>query len=231
MQVIYIFPPDEIPQAASLRVEDSQWQNLVAPIPLTLRWPQPFAFEQFEDASNLETGLDFSESLPLVAPCFVNTVPQVFTADDIFVAPQPTLALEEDWNVKPAPVASYTPPRVFVADDETQIVPPAFDEDFWINPVAPIFAYAVRVFSDDELIQIAAPIQGEDYWQSGVAPVAASIFLRAPDVDEQPGVFFVSAEPDVLGSGAVAVVCGGGSVTEVFGAGQAGVASGGGRIN
>jgi hypothetical protein len=234
MQLIYVFPPDELPQPATLRMEESEWRNPVAPGWFTLRWPHPFAFEQNESPT-LQTALDFSEWENPVAPAFVNTVPQIFTADDVFVAPQPMLAVEEDWNVKPAPVFAFPVPRIF-GDDETLVpTPPIQDEDYWTSGVAPVWCYPATVFLADDVIQFASPIQDDYAWQSNIAPAVASNWLQLPylpDPEEIPaGTLIVESTPTVLGSGAVAAVSGAGVVTMAVGAGQAGVASGEGGIN
>ena len=234
MHLLYFHPPDEVPQQPTLRIEENEWRNPVSPAWFSLLSPWPWQFEQHESPT-LETALVFDEWQNSVAPVHTYAVPPCYTADDVFVAPQPTIAVEEDWSIRPAPVAAYAVPRVFV-DDETLVpVPPIQDEDFWTSAVAPIFTYPARVFLADDVIQIEPPARDEDYWQSGVSPVAASIYLLLPylpDPEEIPASsLVVESAPDVLGVGGVAVVSGTGTVSEKVGVGQAGLASGSGGIN
>jgi hypothetical protein len=235
MQLFYFHQPDEIAQAPVLHVEDSQWTNLVAPVPLLFRFPHLWQFEQHESPT-LQTALVFDEWENPTAPRFVYPVPQVFTFDDVFVAPQPALATDEDlWKCLPAPVAFYPSPRVFAADDEIQIVPPIEDEDFWSNPVTPVFAYPARVFLDDDVWEIVPPIREELYWQNPVFQVAASNWLQLPylpDPEEIPAGFLVVASgPDVLGVGSIAESSGVGIVAVSMGSGQVALTQGSGRIN
>jgi hypothetical protein len=230
MQIFYCHQSDEIASAPVLHIEETEWTSHVAPVWFSLRAPSPWQFEQNESPT-LETALVFDEWQNPVRPQFVYAVPQVITADDIFIAAQPTIALEEDWNVKPAPVAFYPAPRVYSDDEVWTPTPPCFDEDFWTNPVAPVFAYAVRVFWDDDFIFPQPPARDEDYWQNAAAPVAVSNFLRAPDVDELPGFFFVASPLDVVGVGSISPVAGAGSTATSTGAGNVGIATGLGKVN
>jgi hypothetical protein len=231
MQLIYIFPPDELPrQPTTLHVDEDFWQNPVAPIPLTLQRLDAWAFEQGEDANNLETALVFDEWQSLVQPLWCYPLPQLFTSEEPITAPAAILGIDEDFLVTTTSPIVYALPRVFTADDEIVPTPPNFDEDFWVNAVAPVWTYPAIVFLADDVIQFAPPIQDEDVWQSYVAPVAASIYLRAPDVDELPGVFFVT-EQDVVGVGTVALVSGTGIAGTSAGVGVAVLPSGTGRVN
>jgi hypothetical protein len=236
MRLIYIFPPDEIPQPPNLRIEESEWTCKPAPIWFSLLAPSPWTFEQNESPT-LQTGLDFSETLPLVAPVAVYAVPFVYTADDVFVAAQPTLAADEENEVVhcTSSFSALPVPRIFW-DDETLVpVPPIQDEDFWINPVASVFAYAVKVFSDDDFLVPQPPCRDEDYWQNAVAPMPAQNFLLLPylpDADEIPaGFLFAAILPESLGFGTITESSGAGSVTIATGVGQANLANGTGRIN
>jgi hypothetical protein len=235
MQLFYFHAPDEVPmQPSAIHADEDFWQNPVAPIPFTLQRLDAWTFEQNESPGLFgQYGDDYVVNL--VAPLWCYPLPQLFTSEEPITAPAAILGIDEDFLVITTSPMVYALPRVFTADDEIVPTPPMFDEDFWSNAVAPVFSYTARVFLDDDVIQIEPPARDEDYWQNGVAPIAASIYLLLPylpDVEEIPaGFLVVTADPDVLGSGAVAVVSGAGVVSTAVGAGQVGLASGEGGIN
>ena len=237
LRLIYFPQPDELPQPpVAIHADEDFWVNRVAPVWFSLLAPGPWQFDQNESPT-LQTALDFSDWQNPVAPIRAYPVPQIFSFDDVFVAPAPTLAADEDfWLLCLIYTIAQNVPRAFSDDELTEIVPPIQDEDFWRNPVAPVFAYSARVFLDDEIFPVAPPIRDEDLWINAVAPVAASNWLRLPylpDAEEIPaGYLFVGSVPEVLGVGTVTLqVSGAGTVGVNEGAGQIAAATGEGRIN
>jgi hypothetical protein len=234
MQLFYYHQPDEVPQLATLHVEETEWQCRVTPIPFTLRWPNPSQFEQGESPT-LETALVFDEWESLVQPVWAYPLPQLFTSDETITAPAAVLGIDEDFPVTTASPIVYALPRVFIVDDEIVPTPPNFDEDFWSNAVAPVWCYPAIVFLADDVIQFASPIQDDYAWQSNIAPAVASNWLQLPylpDPEEIPaGFLIVASSPTVLGAGEAAMVSGAGSVDTNAGIGAAVLPTGTGRVN
>jgi hypothetical protein len=238
MRLIYLHQPDELASPPTfIHADEDFWQNRVAPTPLTFRRLDAWTFDQNEQASGLQIGLDFADVWQNpVAPVRVYPVPQVFTFDDTFVAPAPVLRTDEDlWSVRPGPVWAFPVPRVFLSDDETQIVPPCVDEDFWVNPVAPVWSYRGIAFSDDDVFQIEPPAMDETYWQNATTPLQAANWLRLPYLPDPEEIAAASLygppAPTVLGVGVAVENSGVGVAGIASGLGQIIEASGEGRVN
>jgi len=238
-RVSYCHQTDEVPRPPSaIHFEEDYWQNRTAPVPLTFRWPNPWIFEQFESPS-LETALVFDEWKNLVAPVHVYPVPQVFSQDDVFVAPASTLHLAELYWLNPvAPVFSGPVPKVFSDDDVIEIQPTCLGEDYFRSYiVTSIWTYAPTAFTVDDVIIPTPPIRDEDFWVSPVAPIQATNFVALPylpDPEELPAASLIGLVPDgVQGSGMIEGIFGSGvaTVPRVSGSGQIRGVTGGGKID
>src|SRR5207244_1042345 len=157
--------PEELP-AGSLFGQDDEdfWQNPVAPVAATIRWPQQYVFG---DQSDVPAG-----------------ALKKFTSPDEDYWLNPIFALPAVGGVTPASFYQSLP---YLFDEATQQVPSAAqDEDYWQSSVLPSqasFYQALPYSFDSGEMDFVNPLD-EDFWANPVLPVqAANLGLYLPDAE------------------------------------------------
>jgi len=174
--------PEEIP-AGSLfgQPDEDYWINPVAPVSATLLWPQPFQFEQNEQATRcLDEDFWANPTAPVAASVYQRLPlgdPEELPAGSLYGVP-----VEEYWQNPVPPVPASQLVLSFVDPDYA----PAFiDEDFWINPTIPVAAFVVPQpwFTQDEVFARL----DEDYWpQFVITALGQNVSLAVVDSEFVP---------------------------------------------
>lgn len=197
--------------------EDVVWQQFVQPDPGSLIWPQPFTFEQNEQATNLVAFTDevFWQNPTAPVPDSIWLLRQ-----DAFDTQDPagslTLVLDDAFYALNVPGVPQPDPGslrllqqwLFEQNEPAGSLRNNIDEDFWINPVAPVNWPQPSVFVFDEQPGfIPNTDRDEDFWNLLVAPIPATNYISLPygsgfslnDPEEIPaGNLFVPIPPPVV---------------------------------
>jgi hypothetical protein len=186
---IYFPDSDDVP-AGSLhgQPDEDYWQNRVAPVPPIFSWPQPFSFEQHENAAGLygqpdeDFWLNWVRPVP---PLFQWPQPYQFEQDEnaagLYGQPE-----ESIWTPRIAPAVYPNLYKIFSDDDVIVAQPVIFqpDEDTWVNfnRQAPYTFFWPQPYQFDQE-ENAASLFGqydEDFWKNAVAPVSPATYTPQP---------------------------------------------------
>lgn len=186
--------------------EDVFWPQFVPPVADRLLWPQPFTFEQNEQAAGLVAFTDeifWQNPTPPVADSLYVLRQDLF--DEQVPSGSLTLILDDGFQpnfVQPLPDSL----RLLQQWPFEQLDPSGSlyylrDEDFWQNPVSPVVWPQPAVFVFDEQI-VAQPSSGrdEDFWNLLVPPVAAANYIALPY-----GAGFGFTDPEEIPAGSLFV--------------------------
>jgi hypothetical protein len=208
-------------EIASLITDEDAWQNPAAPAQASLRFPQPWQFEQQEVFARFDE--DYWQHF--IAP----TIPQppIFISQDAeFVAAQ--ICDEDYWQSSP-PWSVTRPPILFRAEDDFVFVA-ALDESGWnFSPVWSA-APAPIIFRSDDDAAFAQPHSfDEDFWNVYIVNVPASLLWPQPWICETlDSELFPLPTSLVLGSGGASPDTGAGSASGITGVGVVSATTGAG---
>jgi len=172
-------PQDEI---IGLNVDETYWQNPVAPIPSTLGslyLPDPE--ELPGNLVNLQVDEAYWQNP--VPPVQASLYQPLALVDPDFAPPTvAAFQLDEDFWVQPPPVQSSFYQKLPLGDVEeipgSLYIP--LDEDFWVNPVAPIQAsFSPLPFQIEPDFATVISLD-EDFWQNPVFSVQATLYQTQP---------------------------------------------------
>jgi hypothetical protein len=200
--LVQAFSDDEV--IANLHTDEDYWQNPTAPIPASLLWPQPFVFEQNEQAFGLHGQFDEDFWINPVAPVPLTMLwPQQWAFEQNEQATGLYGQPDEDFWTPQIPYQPWPAIPKALSDDDVIIPQPVFlytDEDFWQNPTFPFWYQQGKLYLPDPEELPAASLYGqpdEDFWVNPVAPVWwFNRPLYLPDPEEVPAGSLHSPEED-----------------------------------
>jgi|GEM_PF-6223973 len=197
-------------EIASLTTDEDYWQNPAAPAQASLRFPQPWQFEQQEVFARFDEDYwqQFFAAVMPWKPIFISQ-------DAEYVA---AIIADEDLWIGAPPWSVTSPPIIFSSDEDAAFAQShSFDEDFWACAVAPLVAS--MLWPQPWICETL---------DSELVPLPTSLIVGSGGASPDTGAGSASG---ITGVGVVSATTGAGSAGASVGIGGVEIISGEGIVN